>query len=329
LTLNSSYNATAGNFYNFNYIKGLEFEGSNSRLFVSASTGISRIQLSAGVVTNIASSSAYNNTAIELASNGRLYFVNNSGALGQIVSPNGAATITAGPAGAILSNAGCPLNANDNAYRLNDQIDGDNYNYLGVGYVVADGSDFCNRTSVTATVIAYTGTVQWQQVLSCPYDYSGNPTVWADIPGATSYSHTLTSTLSPGTSLRARISCNGSTTYTNAVSVYGVGCGQSPQACYFPGMKTISQSTVETTKATSAFAVTVYPNPSEGILKLDSEQEFASVEVYNTLGAIVYTISNIAVKQATVDISTQPKGVYFIKIATAGGEIIRKNILIQ
>jgi hypothetical protein len=327
VTLNSSYNATAGTYYNFSYIKGVEFEGSNSRLFVSSDVGISRIQLSTGVVTTIASSTAYNNTAIELAYNGRLYFVNNSGALGQIVSPNGAATITAAPSGAILSNGACGLNANDNAYRLNDQVDGENYNYYGVGYAVADGTDFCGHTTVTASVVAYLGSVQWQQKLACTYDQYGTPTTWADISGATSYSYGITTAYASGTALRARIACNGSTTYTNAVVIYGITCGQSPLACYNPMGRTAAET--KTTEEPTVFSVNVYPNPSEGIFKLDAEQDVISVEVYNTLGALVFKTAGVDAKQATVDISKQPKGLYFMKIANANGEILNKNIAIQ
>ncbi len=330
LTLNSSFNVTAGVRYNFMKVKGVEFDAANARLFVSSDPGISYINLSTGVVSYIAGSSAYNNTAIELSSYRKLYFVSNSGTIGQINAFGSSVAITAGPAGAVLSNKNCLL-SNDNAFRLNDQVDGENYNYYGVGYAIADGTDYCNRTSVTASVVAYNGTVQWQQKSVCSYNDDLTPTYFTDIQGATSYSYTITpaTTLIRGTSLRARITCNGSTTYTNAVDIKNLDCGQYTLPCPTPWRFRTIQPENESTKDNEEFSVNTYPNPSDGIVKLDATHEIVAVEVYNALGAMVLKITNIDAKQVTIDISAQPKGLYFMKIANASGNILHKNIAIQ
>ncbi|HET6226994.1 MAG TPA: T9SS type A sorting domain-containing protein [Bacteroidia bacterium] len=333
LTLNSSYAVTSGTSYAFNNIKGLEFDKTNTRLYVSASAGISFINLSTTAVTVVGSSSSYNNTAIEMgsSSSGALYFVSNTGTMGRITSPStGTPTISAGLTGTIYSNGSCTANNNDNSYRLNDQIDGENYNYFTAGFAAVDGTDFCNRTSVTASVVSYTGSVQWQTKWACPYDNNGNPTTWTNITlNGTNPTYNITSASSVGgTAFRALIYCNGYATYTNAVVVYGVGCGQTPGACPSGGGFGLLAATDEA-PVSGAFAVTIYPNPSAGVFKLDAEQAVTSIEVYNTLGEVVYKNTNVDAKQTTIDISAQPKGLYFMKVANATGEVINKNITVQ
>jgi hypothetical protein len=183
---------------------------------------------------------------------------------------------------------------------------------------------------VTASVVSYTGSVQWQTKWGCPYDNNGNPTNWSDITlNGTNLTYNITSASGVGgTAFRARISCNGYTTYTNAVVVYGVGCGQTPGACPDSGGGALLAATDEA-PVSNAFDVTIYPNPSAGVFKLDAEQAVTSIEVYNTLGETVYKNTTVDAKQTTIDISAQPKGLYFMKVANATGEVINKNITVQ
>ena len=72
----------------------------------------------------------------------------------------------------------------------------------------------------------------------------------------------------------------------------------------------------------SFFDFSIYPNPSSDFLNIVSQQQLASVEVYNSLGQLILTnqISRdtdnpkIEVKGLTV-------GLYFIKMRTVNGEI--------
>ena len=129
--------------------------------------------------------------------------------------------------------------------------------------------------------------------------------------------------------MRARITCNGSTTYTNAVDIKNLDCGQYTLPCPTPWRFRTIQPENESTKDNEEFSVNTYPNPSDGIVKLDATHEIVAVEVYNALGAMVLKITNIDAKQVTIDISAQPKGLYFMKIANASGNILHKNIAIQ
>ncbi|MCG9880998.1 MAG: T9SS type A sorting domain-containing protein, partial [Bacteroidia bacterium] len=62
----------------------------------------------------------------------------------------------------------------------------------------------------------------------------------------------------------------------------------------------------------------IYPNPSNGIFTIENGQENSEAIVYDLLGKIVFTqkLSN----KINIDLSTQPKGVYFIKIIGAKSE---------
>ncbi|MEA2043393.1 MAG: T9SS type A sorting domain-containing protein [Bacteroidota bacterium] len=74
----------------------------------------------------------------------------------------------------------------------------------------------------------------------------------------------------------------------------------------------------------------IYPNPTNGILNLKASENFRnigkdslSVEITNINGQIIYTINN----KSKIDISNQPKGIYFIKIKTENRIYIKKLIL--
>ena len=64
----------------------------------------------------------------------------------------------------------------------------------------------------------------------------------------------------------------------------------------------------------------VYPNPSVGVFKVRgfSDNFTSSVDVYNNLGQLVYTI--VAKNNVEIDISSQPSGIYFVK---SGDRVIR------
>ncbi len=73
----------------------------------------------------------------------------------------------------------------------------------------------------------------------------------------------------------------------------------------------------------------VYPNPSTGIVngKLSMVNENPRMEVYNVLGEQIqqFTIYN---SQFTIDLSSQPNGVYFYRVVTESGNLVGEGKLI-
>jgi hypothetical protein len=75
--------------------------------------------------------------------------------------------------------------------------------------------------------------------------------------------------------------------------------------------------------------IQIYPNPSNGLYFIefseDVEKEDLTVEIYNVLGSIVYR-GKTSVHLTSVDLSHQPKGVYFIKIKGVNQSYIKHLI---
>ncbi|MDX9696726.1 MAG: T9SS type A sorting domain-containing protein, partial [Bacteroidales bacterium] len=78
--------------------------------------------------------------------------------------------------------------------------------------------------------------------------------------------------------------------------------------------------------------VSVFPNPSQGIINIRFEErkENIQINVYDVIGKSVFTktlpqIENIEI----IDLTNQPKGLYFVSIKSGDGEVISKKILIK
>ena len=71
----------------------------------------------------------------------------------------------------------------------------------------------------------------------------------------------------------------------------------------------------------------ISPNPSSGIFKITSSENFQS-SVYDVFGREVCHSTNPPVNQSALDLSSQPKGIYFIKIIS-GDKIVTRKIILQ
>lgn len=77
--------------------------------------------------------------------------------------------------------------------------------------------------------------------------------------------------------------------------------------------------------------INIFPNPSSGIFTLQNQNvsQTNAIEIYNTLGEKVYSTTNHKL-QATniIDLSSEPKGIYFVKIQIEEN-IFYKKIVVQ
>ncbi len=76
----------------------------------------------------------------------------------------------------------------------------------------------------------------------------------------------------------------------------------------------------------------LYPNPSEGIFKVNSDnEELSSIVVYNMLGSPV--AQHIATPEQPVpnqiDLTEQQPGMYFVELAMVGGGKVTKRIIVS
>jgi len=68
---------------------------------------------------------------------------------------------------------------------------------------------------------------------------------------------------------------------------------------------------------------TVYPNPTTGILNIETETTITQIEIYNQLGQLVLSNSNIN----TIDVSELSQGLYFCKIKDENGNTSTQKII--
>ncbi len=72
--------------------------------------------------------------------------------------------------------------------------------------------------------------------------------------------------------------------------------------------------------------VNVFPNPTKGIFTLSGTEKQSVVEIYNTLGAKIFSLETTNPK-ISIDVSIQPSGIYFLKIIDENGNAINKKLV--
>ena len=72
--------------------------------------------------------------------------------------------------------------------------------------------------------------------------------------------------------------------------------------------------------------VSVYPNPSEGMVTVSNDNNSSNdIVVYNMLGEIVYTASSNT--KVSVDLSGKGTGVYLVKVSNESGSIVERVVI--
>jgi hypothetical protein len=74
----------------------------------------------------------------------------------------------------------------------------------------------------------------------------------------------------------------------------------------------------------SAEMISVYPNPGDGAFTISTSEKEFSVFVYDVLGNKIYS----GVNEKTIDITSQPQGIYFIRLI-AGNKIYSQKIILN
>ncbi|MCW9041222.1 MAG: T9SS type A sorting domain-containing protein, partial [Flavobacteriales bacterium] len=75
----------------------------------------------------------------------------------------------------------------------------------------------------------------------------------------------------------------------------------------------------------SKTAVTVYPNPTNGIVKVKLKKSFFNVEyTLTSIEGKVVQQDRFSGNQLTIDIANEPKGIYFIKIESLVVKLIKE-----
>ncbi len=89
----------------------------------------------------------------------------------------------------------------------------------------------------------------------------------------------------------------------------------------------VDPTVVSVDPVSSPEEIKVYPNPNSGLFEISSTNNIR-VELYTTFGQQVFSTSSFTKKQA-IDISSQPGGIYFLKVITQDRKESIKKICLQ
>ena len=64
--------------------------------------------------------------------------------------------------------------------------------------------------------------------------------------------------------------------------------------------------------------MSIFPNPTSGMLNVTSNEEIDSIEIFNSVGTTVVS-NNVAGNSSAIDMSKLPNGMYFVRVSTANG----------
>lgn len=107
----------------------------------------------------------------------------------------------------------------------------------------------------------------------------------------------------------------------------GNGCVTTVVYYVFDGSgKKESGENVETTKVDSPQELSFYPNPSQGIIKVEIPADGISLEIFDTQGRLLEKIDDLSTGEHSIDLTAHPAGLYLIK---AIGDNLHKSLFIS
>lgn len=128
----------------------------------------------------------------------------------------------------------------------------------------------------------------------------------------------------------------------NAFWIEGIGSGHGleyPLACYFDYISSllcyyengeklydanpdanclVTFTTINTEEATAPSLARIFPNPSTGLVFLDTEHTLHQVQLWTAQGALLQTLPG---NVREIDLSVYPAGIYFLRLMTKDGEV--------
>jgi hypothetical protein len=73
--------------------------------------------------------------------------------------------------------------------------------------------------------------------------------------------------------------------------------------------------------------VSIFPNPSSGVVYFSEDPGIISIRVYDLMGRPVKSV--YAPESGFIDLTEEPKGLYLVCLLSEGNQIVRKKVLIQ
>ena len=89
---------------------------------------------------------------------------------------------------------------------------------------------------------------------------------------------------------------------------------------------TILTGVKEINETTSAFVI--YPNPTSSLITIKSDSNISNIEIINLMGEKIFQ-QNTNGFQTVIDLSHQPKGVYFIRLMKGHSLVATDKLLLE
>jgi len=70
--------------------------------------------------------------------------------------------------------------------------------------------------------------------------------------------------------------------------------------------------------------IKIYPNPTNALIAINSDESILSITVRDPSGRQVQSISHVKEKNASIDLSKEPDGIYFVEIKSASGSVLTR-----
>jgi len=90
----------------------------------------------------------------------------------------------------------------------------------------------------------------------------------------------------------------------------------------------VDYATMSANEISKPVSVNVYPNPSDGsfTIDLDNLAKNSSIEIMNTCGQVIYSANGSEEFNQEIDLTSQPKGMYFLRITDNNSTKVQKLI---
>lgn len=79
--------------------------------------------------------------------------------------------------------------------------------------------------------------------------------------------------------------------------------------------------------ALQTIPITIYPNPSKGIIHIDTPLFIEKIEVFNLMGNPVFKKEKVS--NPTIDLTHLSKGIYFLKCYVDGGQTVTRKVILH
>lgn len=75
-------------------------------------------------------------------------------------------------------------------------------------------------------------------------------------------------------------------------------------------------------------SIALYPNPTTGLINIQTKEKISSVSVYNSVGQKV-SFNSLNKENTSIDISTLPSGIYLVEVSLNNNKVIKRYKVIK